>query len=222
MFYTVLLTLCSFIDAGHYHKDAGRKSSSDEYRLVEALRLYSEAGRVASKYKYDAKDCMQLMKHMTTVASLIQKDILLLPANCEDGKCIRVWVCQKNAVAAATWVLSFYDALLFWEEKEQNMFVEVLGIAHKFSLAKIFQYFPFDVRLKAIAELYSSDLQNRKYSMITENQMLYFTNPLSKRLGNGSLLINALSKEKIALKDLDLALPIIDGSTRQRKRARRN
>lgn len=188
---------------------------------MEALRLYSEACRIACKYKYDTKDCTQLMKHMTTVASLIRKDILLLPENCQGSKCVRAWACNKNAVAAATWVLSFYDALLFWEEKEQKTFVEVLSISHKLSLAKIFQYFPLNVRLEAITELHSSDLQDKKYSMITENQMICFKNPLSQRLTAGTLLITALSKEKIIIKDLDLALPI-DVSARRRKRARQN
>eukprot|EP00956_Cyclotella_meneghiniana_P013709 scaffold19997_cov84-Cyclotella_meneghiniana.AAC.3 len=131
-----------YLYAGHYHKDAGRKSSRDEYRLIEALRLYSEASKVASTYKYETKDSMQLMKHMTTVASLIQKDILLIP----DSKEIRGWTCRENAVAAATWVLAYYDSLMFWEENEEETFVDILVRSHKLSLPKLFQHFPLDIR----------------------------------------------------------------------------
>lgn len=71
-----------YLYCGHYHRDAGR--NGEEYRLVESLRLYAEATRVACTYRYDSKDCLQLMKHFTTVAALISKDILLAPLGGEE------------------------------------------------------------------------------------------------------------------------------------------
>ena len=118
-----------YLYCAHYHRDAGRdvgkNDESEEYRLVESLRLYAEATRVASGYKY-TKDCMQLMKHFTTVAALISKDILLLQSN--DGgngqvKAPRSWQRRENAVAAATWIVGFFDSLLIWEEKECISFI---------------------------------------------------------------------------------------------------
>jgi hypothetical protein len=215
-----ILFLCHIQDAGHYHKDAGRKSPSDEYRLVEALRLYSEASRVASKYKYETKDCMQLMKHMTTVSALILKDFLLCPSASQDNKTVRAWERRENAVAAATFVLAFYDSLLLWEEKEETTFVEILGLSHKYFVGKLFQYFALDVRVDALAEIHKTELQRTTHSVITEEEMLYFRQPRSKRLTCDSLLNAALAKEKIAVKDVDIALPSV--GSRQRKRARRN
>lgn len=208
-----------YLYAGHYHKDADRKSSADEYRLVEALRLYSEASRVASKYKYETKDCMQLMKHMTTVASLIQKDFLLSESTSHDSKEVRVWTNRANAVSAATWVLAFYDSLMLWEENEGSTFVEVLCLSNKFFLGRIFQYFTVDVRVDAVAQMHNSCPHETKYSVITERQMLYFTQPRSRRLAKDSLLTASLSRERIAVKELDMALPI--NEIRQRKRVRR-
>jgi hypothetical protein len=214
----------SQLDAGHYHKDAGRQSTSNEYRLVEALRLYAEASRVASQYKYETKDCMQLMKHMTTVASLIQRDILQIPADCNDkSKNVtpRIWTCHSNAVAAATWILGFFDSLLFWEEKEEASHVEIFGISHKYGVTKLWQLLPFDVRVEATSKIHTNCSTPTKFAVITENEMLYFRQPRSSRLATESLLTAALSKEKVIVKDLDMALPTIE-NTRQRKRARRD
>lgn len=202
-----------YLYAGHYHKDAGRKSSLDEHRLVEALRLYSEASKVACRYKYETKDSMQLIKHMTTVATLIQKDILLFP----DSKEVRVWTCREHAVAASTFILAYFDSLLFWEEREESTFIEILGRSHKLSLPKLFQHFPQDIRLDGIAKLHNPAAQTTKYSAITEHHIFYFTHPRARRLAKGSLLVTALSKEKISVRDLDMALPASE-SHRQRKR----
>eukprot|EP00804_Cyclotella_cryptica_P010613 CCRYP_015190-RA/>CCRYP_015190-RA protein AED:0.03 eAED:0.03 QI:4120/1/1/1/1/0.66/3/59/679 len=211
-----------YLYAGHYHKDAGCLMSSNEYRLVEALRLYSEATRVASKYKYETKDCMQLMKHMTTVASLISRDILLFPRGGEDnGKDVRKWKGRDNAVAAATWLLGFYDSLLHWEEREENSFVEILGMAHRYSLAKLFQLIPANVRVDAIAMIHTAYCSRTKFRVITEKEMIYFRQPRSRRLAKESLLTAALTKEKIVLRDMDMALHT-NGGSRQRKRTRRD
>jgi hypothetical protein len=176
---------------------------------------------VASKYKYETKDCMQLMKHMTTVASLILKDFLLCPSASQDTKTVRVWERRENAVAAATFVLAFYDSLLLWEEKEETTFVEILSLSHKFFVGKLFQYFALDVRVDALAEIHKTELQRTTHSVITEEEMFYFRQPRSLRLSSRDSLFNAaLAKEKIAVKEVDIALPSV--GSRQRKRARRN
>lgn len=176
---------------------------------------------MASKYKYETKDCLQLMKHMTTVASLILRDILLFPC-CEDsGKDVRIWKGRDNAIAAATWILGFYDSLLHWEEREENAFVEILGTAHKCSVAKLFQLIPMDVRVDAIAVIHSSECSRTMFRVITENEMIFFRQPRSRRLAKESLLTATLTKEKIVVREMDIAL-CTNGGTRQRKRTRRD
>jgi len=212
------LQVYPYLYAGHYHKDAGRDDMSQEYRLVESLRLYAEASRVASVYRYDTKDCLQLMKHMTTVASLISKDILLLG----NGKDCRAWQRRENAIAAATWLVGFFDSLLFWEEKEHSSFVEVLGIQHKHCVGKLFQRFEVEIRVEAFARIYSNDKPPSIPSAVTEEALIYFRRPRSKRLAKDSLLIAALMKGKVVVRELEMAIPCTgEGrSTRERKRAR--
>lgn len=218
-----------FDNTGHYHKDAGRDDPGEEYRLVESLRLYAEAARVASGYRYDTKDCLQLMKHMSSVALLIAKDILLLPQKNNGGNgngkdCSssgRVWQHRENAVAAVTWMIGFFDSLLFWEEKEQSTFVEVLSIQHKHFMSKLVQLFSADVRVLAFAKIHSQE-KVEGATAILENQLIYFNNPRSKRLAKDSLLVAALMKEKVVIRELELALPSNDEGrgARRRKRAR--
>ena len=216
------------LDAGHYHKDAGKDSQEQEYRLVESLRLYSEASRVASTYRYDSKDCIQLMKHMTTVASLISRDILLLPIISNstkiDGKKVkearRVWHKRDNAIAAATWLIGFFDSLMFWEEQEVSSFVEILGMQHKHFFGKLFQLFDMDVRMEAVSKIQSSEASSTtSLSVITDEELIYFSMPRSKRLSKDGLLVMALTKERVAIRDLELAIPS-NGIGRQRKRTR--
>ena len=212
-----------YLYCAHYHRDAGRDDESEEYRLVESLRLYAEATRVASGYKYDTKDCMQLMKHFTTVAALISKDILLLQS--DDGgngkvKAARSWQRRENAVAAATWLFGFFDSLLFWEEKEYSSFVEILSFQHKHSLSKLFQLLDVNVRKDAIAKIHSQEQPSNDALAITEEQLIYFRCPRSRRLAQDSLLLLALSKEKVVVRELEMALPHWSRSSRQRKKAR--
>mmetsp|Transcript_27211 Transcript_27211/g.56689 ORF Transcript_27211/g.56689 Transcript_27211/m.56689 type:complete len:634 (+) Transcript_27211:170-2071(+) len=212
-----------YLYAGHYHKDAGRDDQSQEYRLVESLRLYAEASRVASAYRYDTKDCLQLMKHMTTVASLISRDILRLPKKCGgNGKDCRTWERRENAIAAATWLMGFFDSLLFWEEREQSTFVEILSIQQKNCVSKLFQLFSADIRTLAISKIHSHKETGDNASAITEDKMIYFGNPRSKRLTKDSLLVMALSKGKISVREMEMTLPYTGGgrSSRQRKRLR--
>ena len=108
---------------------------------------------------------------------------------------------------------------MLWEENEGSTFVEVLCLSNKFFLGRIFQYFTVDVRVDAVAQMHNSCPHETKYSVITERQMLYFTQPRSRRLAKDSLLTASLSRERIAVKELDMALPI--NEIRQRKRVRR-
>jgi hypothetical protein len=232
-----------YLYCAHYHRDAGRRegeSDNEEYRLVESLRLYSEAARVASAYSYDTKDCMQLMKHFTTVSSLILVDILLASTNISTTSTIRSlnkntarqWQRQDNAIAAATWLLGFFDFLLLWEEREQNAFIEVLNIQHKNFFGKLFQHFAMDVRLAAMSTIHQlheeendDDVHINKPIMdvITVDNLLYFKHPRSKRLSKDSILIAALSKEKVVIRELEMAIPSSDEdqrSSRQSKKAR--
>eukprot|EP00986_Skeletonema_menzelii_P018415 scaffold26636_cov153-Skeletonema_menzelii.AAC.26 len=212
-----------YLYAAHYHRDAGREDKSQEYRLVESMRLYSEASRVASQYRYDAKDCLQLMKHMTTVASLVAKDILLLPKEIGgDGKTARTWKYRENAVAVITWFIGFIDSLLLWEEIEENNFVEILGAQHKHSLGKLFQLVAEDIRISAVDKIYSQEeTPKTRRTAVTEDELIYFMHPRSKRLSKGSILLQALTKKKIVIREMELAMPCTSSgerSTRQRKR----
>jgi hypothetical protein len=212
-----------YLYAAHYHRDAGREDESQDYRLAESMRLYSEATRVASQYRYDAKDCLQLMKHMTTVASLIAKDILLLPKEAGgDGKVARKWKSRENAVAVTTWLIGFFDSLLLWEENEENQFVEILSTQHKHAIGKLFQLLPEDIRVTAMEKISSQEKEQRtKLNAITEDELIYFKHPRSKRLSKDSLLLQALMKKKVVIREMEMALPCISSgerSTRQRKR----
>ena len=212
-----------YLYAAHYHRDAGRDDEDEEYRLVESLRLYSEATRVASGYRYDAKDCMQLMKHFTIVAALIMKDILL-QSDDENRKERRTWLQHDNAVAAASWLIGYFDSLLLWEEKEHRSFVEILSLQHKHSISKLFQLFTAKVRVEAIAKIHSkTEEEESNVLAITEEKLLYFRSQRARRLVVGSPLILALSKETVKISELAMSIPTnnTEGrSTRQRKRVR--
>ncbi len=205
-----------YLYAAHYHRDAGREDQSQEYRLVESMRLYSEASRVASQYRYDAKDCLQLMKHMTTVASLIAKDILG-----GDGKAARTWKCRENAVAVTTWLIGFFSNLLLWEENEENQFVEILGLQHKHSLGKLFQLISEDIRISAVDKIHSLEEEHQtKLTAVTEEELIYFKHPRSKRLSQGGMLLQALTKKKVTIREMDLAMPCIISGERSTRRKR--
>jgi hypothetical protein len=216
-----------YLYCGHYHRDAGR-DDGEEYRLVESLRLYAEAARVASSYRYDARDCLPLMKHFTTVASLIMYDILLSPTRDRGGGIAitndvsREWHGRDNAIAAATWLIGFFDSLLLWEEREQNAFVEVIDVRHKHSMARLFQHFAVDIRLAAIEKIQSQDEPGDNMLAVVEDRLIHFRNPRSKRLARDSLLAVALSKVKLIIRESELALPSTGEvrSCRQRKKAR--
>lgn len=165
---------------------------------------------------------MQLNKHFTTVAPLIVKDILLL--QCDEGntKAPRQWHRQDNLVAATTWLIRMLDSLLLWEETEQKQFVEILSVQHKHSFSKICNLLLMKARVKMITKIHSKEEQSSVALAITEEELLYFRGPRSKRLATSSLLLLALGKEKVVIRELEMALPSVDneGTRSRRKRAR--
>ena len=234
--------------AGHYHKDAGRETKEEEYRLVEAVRLYSLAAKVASGYFYEVSDSLQLNKTMTKIAELLAEDILLETATVDsssdhDGKSKlipRHWSKKENAIALGTWLLAFFDSLLFWEEKSGGedseatgkKFVEILNPSHKHGMNKLFSYLDQDIRFAILSKVYESDdkvtvgVGSRGDSdfleqAITETKLKYFVNPRSSRLASKEgPLATALSKKKVAIGDVELAIPGPEGGRRRRKKAR--
>jgi hypothetical protein len=160
---------------------------------------------------------MQLMKHMTTVASLLARDVLQVDNGADKEP--RNWRHRENGVAFVTWLIAFFDSLLYWEEREQSSFVEILGLRHKHFIGKLLQFFPLDIRLDAIGKIHSSEDHQTLLSVVTEEELLYFTKPRSKRLVKESLLVAALSQDTIVVKELDMALPP-SGNSRHRKRSR--
>lgn len=224
--------------AGHYHKDGvwkevkaenddstwriwGEYDPGQEYRLVEAVRLYSEASRVASQYMHDH----QLMKHMTKAAMLIMHDILTI------NQLPRPWSEECNAIAVGTWLTAFYDSLLFWEESwSGKQFVEILAVNHKYSMEKMFQLLKLDIRTKMLKKVYEATLCDRSENgrtavqptAITKDTLLYFSRPRSKRLQKDTPLMKALGKEKVTIREMELAIPMsVEGGGRRAKRARR-
>jgi Menin len=214
--------------AGHYHKDAVWEEIQDgenrnslcqfnagrEYRLVESVRLYSEASRVASRYCYD----MQLMKHMTKASKLIMDDILT-----QEGM-PRTWCQKSNAIATGTWLMAFCDSLLAWEEEwGGKQFCEILTPNHPNSIGKMFQLLSAEVRKEAIDRVFADNTQDADGNApaITENNLLYFSKPRSKRMQRDSPLVAALGKEKVVIREMELTIPMSDSGGRRSKRPRR-
>jgi Menin len=238
--------------AAHYHKDAiwaqsdkQQQSPKDpdinssssycdfnpeqEYRLVEAMRLYSEATRVASQYVYD----MQLMKQTTKAAILIMNDIL------SEQDQPRAWCSKSNAIATGTWLIAYYDSLMVWEECcGGNPFCEILTASHKYSIGTLFKQFSWGIRKDIIDRLYPASLQGNHDNdpsqarneanagspvlgdAITDSNLRFFSNPRSKRLVQGSPLLLALGKEKVVVREMELVIPMSDEAGRRSKRTR--
>ena len=160
---------------------------------------------------------------MTTVSSLIAKDILLSPNKVGgDGKIAWTWQQQDNAIAAATWLLGFFDSLLLWEETEEIQFVEVLNIQHRHSLGMMFQLFSSDIRVAAIQRIYSGrEEQHTQNNANTEDKLIYFKAPKSNRFSKESFLLQALVKKKIIIRELEIALPLSNSEERSSRRRKR-
>ncbi|CAB9520817.1 multiple endocrine neoplasia I [Seminavis robusta] len=231
--------------AGHYHKDSvweetttsndtassnndgdpngDNKTSfyqfdaTQEYRLAEAVRLYSEATRVASQFVYD----MQLMKQTTMTAMLIMNDVL------SSNNQPRIWCFEDHAVATGTWLIAFYDSLMVWEERcGGKSFCEILTANHKYSIGKLFAQLSHLVRKRVLDRLFSeasSDGNNNLGQAMTENNLRFFSKPRSKRLVQGSSLLLALGKEKVTVRDMELVIPMpASEGGRRAKRARKS
>jgi hypothetical protein len=163
-------------------------------------------------------DSIQLNKHTSAAAMLIAEDILTPKG--ENNKDARLWTNHPNAVAFCTWLAAFLDSLLFWEEQSGKHFVEILSPSHKFSIAKLFQLLAVDVRKEAIAKLVDTEEDGYAHS----EDLPCFRQPRSKRMRRNGLLIQALQKPKVAIREMELAIPeepsdATDG--RRSKRCRR-
>ncbi|KAL3905189.1 MAG: hypothetical protein SGILL_009776 [Bacillariaceae sp.] len=227
--------------AGHYHKDAGNNllDKSNEYRLVEAMALYARAAFVASKYPYHT-GCIQLNKHMTTAAMLVAQDMMTVAVESTDPAMTkpvpRTWYYTANAVAFGTWLLGFFDSLLYWEESsgEATHFVEILSLCHKHSIGKLFALLPHEIRLQVLVKVSEgtgkvqeppSRLSIKAIIKCMEHTHLSHFGPVrSKRLATNGLLWNALTKPKISIPEM--AMVILAGNEngsggRSRRRAKR-
>eukprot|EP00536_Pseudo-nitzschia_multiseries_P017391 jgi/Psemu1/299453/fgenesh1_pm.1526_\ len=221
------------------NNNSGNSSFDNEHRFVDALTMYAEAARVTSRYRFDTGDCLQLNKHLTTVAALIQQDILTTASTAASVTATatatgdaskprpREWKHTSNAVASCASLLRFLDHLLFWEEwslaaatkagvtSKNPRFVEILQVSHKSFLGRLFQSFGADVRREAWKEFVSRDKDQKEEG----------SGPRSKRLANPrGLLATALQKPRVNIRDMDLAILEEDdgesGSGRRKRRRR--
>jgi len=82
--------------------------------------------------------------------------------------------------------------------------------------------FDLDSRRGAVETMLDGSNNNttdKRIQAVTENQLQYFQNPRSQRLVKDSLLIQALLKEKVIVKELDMAIPSNElGRVRKRRR----
>ena len=194
---------------GHFHKDGGRNGRDAEYRLVEAIRCYAESSRVASRYVYEWGDSLQLTKVMTKLSEIILNEIL----SSDSG--LRRWFLRENHVAAGSWLLAFFDSLLFWEERTGSQFLPILTAGHKSGISKLFSVLPHDVRVEIIALISSDSITTGKTceaplpsKSITSSQLHDFKNPRSKRLAPNGLLLSALKRCKVSIGDMELAIVV--------------
>jgi hypothetical protein len=178
------------------------------------MKYYADAARVASKYRYEGVDSIQLNKHMSAVAMLIGEDILT-PKYKSGAKEVREWHRRENAVAVCTWLFGFFDSLLHWEEASgSRQFCEILSPSHKFSIGKLSQFLMEDIRKDAIASILSTPSGDER--------LPHFHEPRAKRMSTDSLLLKALQRSKVSIREMELAIPSTDETGgRRSKRARR-
>jgi hypothetical protein len=169
--------------------------------------------RVASKYRYEGVDSIQLNKHTSAAAMLIAEDILM------DNKDARLWSHPANAVALCTWLVAFLDSLLFWEEQSGKQFVEIFSPSHKFSIGKLFQLLAVDVRKEAIAKLVFDTTEEDGCD--DSEDLPCFRQPRSKRMRRSGLLIQALQKPKVAIREMELGIPEEPSDTTDGRRSKR-
>jgi hypothetical protein len=202
-------------------------SPDQEYRFVEALKMYAQAARVTSKYPYES-GTIQLNKHASAAALLIFEDILTTTIGGDDKRNPREWQTMVNAIDSCVWLLVLFDSLLFWEQQQQQFkgnshqhFVEALKPSHPHSMSKLVECFSQKVRVEALQRLYSPEPTNFETS-----QTVYHPTLRSKRMNSDSLLTAALKKPKVAIREMDLSMIFAGedddvGGGRRSKRARR-
>ncbi|KAG7370557.1 Menin domain family protein [Nitzschia inconspicua] len=205
--------------AAHFHKNAGKElGHEEEYRLVEAMHLYSRAAYVASRYPYHI-GCMQLNKHMTSAAVLISDDMMTVEEESNGRnnrkKVPRSWHYTANAVAFGTWLVGFYDSLLYWEETsgENTNFVEILNLSHKCFLGKMFVLLAQEVRIQVLAKILEqaedpsgSDAPEPLIRCVAHGSLSYFGSLRSKRLSTKGLLWAALCKTKVSVPEIAMVI----------------
>jgi hypothetical protein len=195
------------------------------------MKQYADAARVASKYRYEGIDSLQLNKHMSVAAMLIAQDILTPKyknnnnATKEGAKKEepRQWVVPENALSAGTWLLGFFDSLLYWEESSSStgkQFVEILTPSHKYGIGKLFQLFDQDTRLEIVNRVTGSSMDTEEES---KQLPASFCQVRSKRLAEGSMLSQALKKPRVSIREIELAIPSTEdeSGSRRSKRMRR-
>lgn len=203
--------------------------AEDEYRLVYAMKYYAKAAQVASKYLYEGVDSLALNQHMTTLAKLILEDILTESTGNDVRP--RTWNNSTNQIGVGTWLIAFFDSLLYWEEKSTAMgrgnqgrsFVEILSPGgHPFGISKLMGAFSSASR-QLISEIVPSSNGGKNLQNNTTIP-LFCTGTKSKRLQQTSLLWKALLKEKVKIGEMELTIPSGDdnneGGGRRSKRRR--
>lgn len=174
------------------------------------MRLYSQAARVTSGYRYEPLDSVQLNKHVSAAALLIVEDLL------QNGeKETRHWVNRSNAIDLCTWLLTFFDWLLCWEERSDNQhFVEILSPSHQFFVGKMFQLLPVDVRKDAIEKVFIVG-----DNVINSDSL---RRPQARRMKRDGLLVAALQREKVVIREMELAIISEEDSGGRRSKRRKN
>jgi len=155
---------------------------------------------------------MQLVKVITGVGKIILNEILIENRNKKEP---RRWRKKENAISTGTWLIAFFDNLLYWEESQRNgsgrTFVEILCSNNECSIGKLMQLFTFEVRNEIFKKVFADEIKEnplQQSGFISQNNLLYFNGPISKRMSKNSLLMRALQKPKVAVGEMELTIPI--------------
>lgn len=180
----------------YFHKDGGQ---TEEYRFGVALKYFYHAARVAGRYSHEWADTLQLTKVLTKISEFLVREIWSDPTM---GSAPRTWRDVSHAVAAARWMLAFFDALLAWEERNHDRFLPILQSNHKTGIARVFALVSHDVRVRSFQPppIDHDDDELPKLQ--------------SARLQGA--LGEALQKPKVSISDLQLT--IVSEGRRSRKR----
>jgi len=146
----------------------------------------------------------------------------------------RIWYRRQNAIEFCTWLIGFFDHLLYWEEQSNHkQFVQILVPGHPHGMTKLFQMLNEDTRKEAISLVVSlhhdhpttvddgktqEEHKNQKDDKKVANAAHdhddddkddlpgHYLGIRSKRLSSsGSLLLAALQKTKVSIGEMELA-----------------